>query len=165
MTDANQIRINELARELEVKAKFIVDYLPEVGVTEKKTHSSSIDLAAAEKVRRHFREAAEAEAAAEAKTAADKIAQEAAAKAARLRPQPVPAPAAPATATPAAQGLVPAAGAKTPEQTDRCGQDSPDYSAVRGAGLAADTAARSTTHPLDCTERPAKSQSQPAERI
>src|SRR3989304_5656386 len=98
MTDANQIRINELARELEVKAKFIVDYLPEVGVTEKKTHSSSIDLAAAEKVRRHFREAAEAEAAAEAKTAADKIAQEAAAKAARLRPQPVPALAAPATA-------------------------------------------------------------------
>ena len=36
MTDSNQIRINELARELEVKAKAIIDYLPEAGVTEKK---------------------------------------------------------------------------------------------------------------------------------
>ena len=54
MTDINQIRINELARDLEVKAKAIIDYLPEAGVTEKKTHSSSIDVAAAEKVRAHF---------------------------------------------------------------------------------------------------------------
>ena len=69
MTDANQIRINELARELEVKAKVIIDYLPEVGIAEKKTHSSSIDLAAAEKVRKHFHELADAEAAAEAKAA------------------------------------------------------------------------------------------------
>ncbi len=66
MTDANQIRINELARDLEVKAKAIIDYLPDAGVTEKKTHSSSIELAAAEKVRKHFRELAAAEAAAEA---------------------------------------------------------------------------------------------------
>ncbi len=36
MSEANQIRINELARELEVKAKAIIDYLPEAGVTEKK---------------------------------------------------------------------------------------------------------------------------------
>ena len=55
MTDPNQIRINELARELEVKAKAIIDYLPEAGVTEKKTHSSSIDVEAAVKVREHFR--------------------------------------------------------------------------------------------------------------
>ena len=41
MSDANQIRINELARELEIKAKVLIDYLPEIGVTEKKTHSSS----------------------------------------------------------------------------------------------------------------------------
>ena len=67
MTDRNQIRINELARELEVKAKAIIDYLPEAGVTEKKTHSSSIEVAAAEKVRKHFRDLADAEAAAEAK--------------------------------------------------------------------------------------------------
>ena len=72
MTDINQIRINELARDLEVKAKAIIDYLPEAGVTEKKTHSSSIDVAAAEKVREHFHALAAAEAAAEAKAEAER---------------------------------------------------------------------------------------------
>ena len=38
-----KIRINELARELEVKPGVIIDLLPELGVQEKKTHSSSID--------------------------------------------------------------------------------------------------------------------------
>ena len=38
-----KIRINELARELEVKPGVILDMLPELGVQEKKTHSSSID--------------------------------------------------------------------------------------------------------------------------
>ena len=42
-----KIRINELARELEVKPNVILDLLPEFGVTEKKTHSSSIDEAVA----------------------------------------------------------------------------------------------------------------------
>src|SRR5271155_761429 len=51
MTDVNQVRINELARELEVKAKAILDLLPGLGVSEKKTHSSSIDVDVAEKVR------------------------------------------------------------------------------------------------------------------
>jgi translation initiation factor IF-2 len=86
MTEANQIRINELARELEVKAKAIIDYLPEAGVTEKKTHSSSIDVDAAERVRKHFRDAAEEEAAAEQKAVAEKAAKDAATKAARLKP-------------------------------------------------------------------------------
>src|SRR5580765_7214382 len=98
MTEANQIRINELARDLEVKAKAIIDYLPEAGVTEKKTHSSSIDVSAAEIVRAHFRKLAEEEAAAEAKAEADKVAREAAAKAARLRPAAPVAPPAPAPA-------------------------------------------------------------------
>src|ERR1700753_3131766 len=49
-----KIRINDLARELEVKAKVILDALPEVGVTEKKTHSSSIEEDEAERVRKHF---------------------------------------------------------------------------------------------------------------
>ena len=49
-----KIRINDLARELEVKAKVILDILPEVGVTEKKTHSSSIEEDEAERVRKHF---------------------------------------------------------------------------------------------------------------
>jgi translation initiation factor IF-2 len=38
-----KIRINELARELEVKPGVILELLPELGVLEKKTHSSSID--------------------------------------------------------------------------------------------------------------------------
>src|SRR3954449_9322798 len=38
-----KIRINELARELEVKPGVIIDLLPELGVQEKKTHSSSVD--------------------------------------------------------------------------------------------------------------------------
>jgi hypothetical protein len=47
----NEVHINELARELEVKAKAIIDLLPGFGVTEKKTHSSSIPVEVAEKVR------------------------------------------------------------------------------------------------------------------
>src|SRR5215212_5470304 len=38
-----KVRINELARELEVKPNKILEMLPELGVQEKKTHSSSID--------------------------------------------------------------------------------------------------------------------------
>ncbi len=38
-----KIRINELARELEVKPGVIIEMLPELGVHEKKTHSSSVD--------------------------------------------------------------------------------------------------------------------------
>src|SRR5258708_8113052 len=38
-----KIRINELARELEVKPNVIIDMLPELGVHDKKTHSSSLD--------------------------------------------------------------------------------------------------------------------------
>jgi translation initiation factor IF-2 len=49
-----KIRINELARELEVKAHEILERLPELGVTEKKTHSSSIDDDVAIKLRRLF---------------------------------------------------------------------------------------------------------------
>jgi len=116
MTEPNQIRINELARELEVKAKAIIDYLPEAGVSEKKTHSSSIEVAAAEKVRKHFRELADAEAAAEAAAVAEKVSREAAAKAARMRPPapPTPAPAAgpakPAATLAGPPGVKPAIG-------------------------------------------------------
>ncbi len=48
------IRINELARELEVKPKVIIDLLPELGVSEKKTHSSSIDEDVAHLVRKRL---------------------------------------------------------------------------------------------------------------
>src|SRR5215471_14447286 len=50
----SKIRINDLARELEVKSKAILDVLVEVGVTEKKTHSSSLEDFEAEKVRAKF---------------------------------------------------------------------------------------------------------------
>src|SRR4030081_1702361 len=102
-TDPNQVRINELARELEVKAKAIIDLLAGYGVTEKKTHSSSIPVDVAERVRAKLRGDAEAEAAAEAKAKADKEAKEAAAKAARMRPSVAPA-VAPAGTAPAAAG-------------------------------------------------------------
>src|SRR5262245_26264917 len=48
----SKIRINELARQLEVPSHVIVDLLPDLGVTEKKTHSSSIDDATADLVRK-----------------------------------------------------------------------------------------------------------------
>ena len=54
-----KIRINDLARELEVKSKAILDALPKVGVTEKKTHSSSIEVDEAERVKKFFAEHAE----------------------------------------------------------------------------------------------------------
>ena len=73
MNDANQVRINELARELEVKAKAIIDLLPGYGVTEKKTHSSSIPADVAEKVRKNLQGQSDAEAAADASA---RVAQE-----------------------------------------------------------------------------------------
>ena len=51
----SKIRINDLARELEVKSREILDVLTTVGVTEKKTHSSSLEDHEADLVRRHLR--------------------------------------------------------------------------------------------------------------
>jgi len=71
-----KVRINDLARELEVKSKEILDLLPSVGVTEKKTHSSSIEADEAEKVRQHFtahREAAPAKETRAVRPGADEI--------------------------------------------------------------------------------------------
>ncbi len=48
----SKIRINELARELEVKPTVILDLLPELGVQDKKTHSSSLDDDVALAIRR-----------------------------------------------------------------------------------------------------------------
>src|SRR3954452_22670490 len=50
----SKVRINDLARELEVKSREILDVLTAVGVTEKKTHSSSLEGDEAERVRAHF---------------------------------------------------------------------------------------------------------------
>src|SRR5579871_2924908 len=65
----SKVRINDLARELEVKSKAILDVLPIVGVTEKKTHSSSLEEHEAEKVRAHFKGSAEAGPAQSSRTA------------------------------------------------------------------------------------------------
>src|SRR6202050_275209 len=118
MADPNQVRINELARELEIKAKVLIEYLPEVGVTEKKTHSSSIDNSHAELVRRHFLGLAAQEAAAEAEkvkaaTAKSKPSRPAAATQ-RVPARPAPAASVPAAPTPATR---PASGATAPAAT------------------------------------------------
>src|ERR1039457_350927 len=83
-----KIRINELARELEVKAHEILDRLPELGVTEKKVHSSSIDEDVALKLRRLYGFDTPAETEAEGEPAEESAAQtetmeKAAARAAR----------------------------------------------------------------------------------
>src|SRR4051812_46079310 len=54
-----KIRINELARELEVKPGVILDLLPELGVQEKKTHSSSVDEETAVALRERLTETGE----------------------------------------------------------------------------------------------------------
>jgi translation initiation factor IF-2 len=56
----SKIRINDLARELEVKSREILDVLTTVGVTEKKTHSSSLEDFEADLVRKHLRGRSEA---------------------------------------------------------------------------------------------------------
>ncbi len=49
-----KIRINELARECEQPNHAVIQILPQFGVTEKKTHSSSIDEDVADRIRAHF---------------------------------------------------------------------------------------------------------------
>jgi translation initiation factor IF-2 len=124
MADSNQIRINELARELEIKAKVLIEFLPEIGVTEKKTHSSSLDLEHAELARKHFAGLAAKEAAAEAEkqakaTAAKKPAPRPAVAATpappAAKPSATPASAAPAVAAkPAAPAAIPGSPATRP---------------------------------------------------
>src|ERR1700719_3168659 len=121
MADCNQIRINELARGLEIKAKVLIEFLPEIGVTEKKTHSSSLDLEHAELARKHFAGLAATEAAAEAEKQS-----KATAKKSGTRPASAPAPAQPltapgttapapsATAKPAAPSAIPGSPATRP---------------------------------------------------
>lgn len=143
MSDPGQIRINELARELEIKAKVLIEYLPEIGVTEKKTHSSSLDHDQAEKVRRHFRaqEDAEAQAAAEKqKAAAAAKARPVARPAAGAPPAARPAqPAAPSAIQPAAAKPPAPAGVPVPKPPLRPAA-APPASAVRPAAAAPNAA-------------------------
>ena len=54
-----RIRINDLARELEVKSKAILETLPQIDFHEKKSHSSSLEDEIADKVRAHLTAAQE----------------------------------------------------------------------------------------------------------
>src|SRR3974377_968271 len=51
----SKVRINDLARELEVKSRQVLEVLTELGMGEGKTHSSSIEENEADKVRTHFK--------------------------------------------------------------------------------------------------------------
>ena len=50
----SKVRINDLAREMEVKSRQVLDILAELGLASGKTHSSSLEDYEAEKVRVHF---------------------------------------------------------------------------------------------------------------
>ncbi|HTX74869.1 MAG TPA: translation initiation factor IF-2 [Terracidiphilus sp.] len=50
----SKVRINDLAREMEVKSREVLDVLGELGLGEGKTHSSSIEEHEADRVRAHF---------------------------------------------------------------------------------------------------------------
>src|ERR1700693_4830935 len=65
-----KIRINELARQLEVPTHTILDMLLELGVTEKKTHSSSVDGPVAELIRQRVQGGQPAQAYAETSSVA-----------------------------------------------------------------------------------------------
>ncbi|MGA2326300.1 MAG: translation initiation factor IF-2 [Bryobacteraceae bacterium] len=96
-----KIRINELARECEQPNSVIIAILPEFGVTEKKTHSSSIDEDVADAIRRHygvFVEPRAPEIAAEAREPAPAAAAEPGVAEAESAAKPAPAPAEPSAA-------------------------------------------------------------------
>ncbi|HEV3276004.1 MAG TPA: translation initiation factor IF-2 [Terriglobia bacterium] len=110
----SKIRINELARELEVKSNLVLDYLVSIGEGDKKSHSSALDDDLADRVRRHFSQNGDEphQAVAEAPVASP-IAPPAPAPAPRapsVAPPVAPAPAAhvPAPARPAAPPVAPA---------------------------------------------------------
>ena len=50
----SKVRINDLAREMEVKSRQVLDILAELGLAAGKTHSSSLEEDEADKVRAHF---------------------------------------------------------------------------------------------------------------
>ena len=134
MADPNQVRINELARELEIKAKVLIEYLPEVGVTEKKTHSSSIDNSHAELVRKHFLGLAAQEAAAEA--------EKVKAAAAKSKPRP-----AAAATPPAAARTAPPVSTPTATATAARPATAPAGAQARPASSAAPAVAPVATQP------------------
>ncbi len=126
-----KIRINELARECEQPNSVILGLLPEYGVSEKKTHSSSIDEDVANKIRQRFGVAIP-----EPSEEAQPESAPTAAEAARMEPTAEPAP------------------APQPQETMEAGQPSaevrpPEAATLpRGATPQEILAARPAAHPL-----------------
>jgi len=121
-----KIRINELARECEQPNSVILALLPQFGITEKKTHSSSIDEEVADKIRRHFGilvERAESEAAPVAP--AEVAVETPPAPVAEAAPEPAPSFATPPASAPAAVAEPPAAGGQPAEAVK-----APDLAAI-----------------------------------
>ena len=54
LLNTSKIRINELARQVEVKSRDLIDKIRELGIAENVTHSSSIDDDLADQVRRYY---------------------------------------------------------------------------------------------------------------
>jgi translation initiation factor IF-2 len=107
----SKIRINELARELEVKPNVILETLAELGVADKKTHSSSLDDDVALQVRQ--RVTGETGAAPEVLRHRERTEESATAE--PLRAQPSAKPSAPKSEAPAAETGV--SSAKETQQT------------------------------------------------
>src|SRR5436305_2531410 len=55
------MRINELARELEIPSKQVIEALPKIGIADKKSHSSKVEPDEVDKIRRYFNATAEAD--------------------------------------------------------------------------------------------------------
>jgi len=130
----NKIRINELARELEVKSRELLDQLAELGITEiggkKPSHSSSIDEDVALKLRRlHGHEAPPAAHAAEQNGAPAVEEEVAETEEFRAKETPAPAPQAP-SAKPEAPETAPVSTAPAPEPEPEKPQEAPPSHAL-----------------------------------
>ncbi len=104
---AKQIRISELARELEEVNRVILEALPALGIEGKKTHSSNIDEETADIIRRYFARV-KSEAAAKSAPVEAKAEPSPAAEPTLTKPEPVapPPPAAPPSAPAASAAVV-----------------------------------------------------------
>jgi translation initiation factor IF-2 len=71
----SKVRINDLAREMEVKSRQVLDVLAELGLASGKTHSSSLEEDEAAKVRAHIERGNAAKSAAHGSAAASRAPQ------------------------------------------------------------------------------------------
>src|SRR5271168_4387020 len=113
----SKIRINELARELEVKPNVILETLAELGIADKKTHSSSLDDDVALQVRNRVTGEGTGGSAPEISHRRESS-EESAAAPDPVRAQPFSRPAAPRVEPPAADALGVTAAKEAPTKTE-----------------------------------------------